>query len=385
VEARLARQELRLEPVAGKAGLRTFIAVTRTVYAGDPCWVQPLTYERLDHLDPAKNPFLRAIEVRYWIAWRGTEPVGRISAQVNRRHLERYHDATGQFGFLDAVDDPEVFGLLTATAEDWLHGRGLRRITGPFSLSINDECGLLVQGFDRPPSMMMGHARPYFARQLEARGYTKAKDLIAYDVDASAPWPEATRRMIDRVLAMPGVRIRPLDMRRYREEIGTICRIFNDAWAGNWGFIPFGEDEATYLAKSIRPLVGANSFAIGELDGEPVGMIVTLPNLNEVIAGLDGRLLPFGWLRLLWRLKVRGPTTGRMPLMGIAKRLQGTTKGAALALGMIETIRRHYQAKGYRNSELSWVLEDNCKVQAVIAATGAVPYKRYRIYEKALA
>ena len=129
-------------------------------------------------------------------------------------------------------------------------------------------------------------------------------------------------------------------MRRYREEIGTICRIFNDAWAGNWGFIPFGEDEAAYLAKSIRPLVGAGSFAIGELDGEPVGMIVTLPNLNEAIAGLDGRLLPFGWLRLLWRLKVRGPTTGRMPLMGIAKRLQGTTKGAALALGMIESIRR---------------------------------------------
>ncbi len=381
----MARGELRLEPVSGTAGLRAFIGVTRAVYAGDPCWVQPLTFERLDHLNQAKNPFLRAIEVQYWIAWRGTEPVGRISAQVNRRHLERYDDATGQFGFLDAVDDPEVFALLTAAAEDWLRARGLRRITGPFNLSINDECGLLVEGFDRPPSMMMGHARPYFAPRLEAQGYVKAKDLIAYDVDASAPWPEATQKMIARVLAMPGVRIRPLDMSRYRQEIGTICRIFNDAWAGNWGFIPFGEDEAAYLAKSIRPLVSAGSFAIGELDGEPVGMIVTLPNLNEAIAGLDGRLLPFGWLQLLWRLKVRGSTTGRMPLMGIAKRLQGTTKGAALALGMIESIRRFYQAKGYRNSELSWVLEDNRKVQAVIAATGAVPYKRYRIYEKALA
>jgi hypothetical protein len=174
-------------------------------------------------------------------------------------------------------------------------------------------------------------------------------------------------------------------MRRYQEEIRTVCRIFNDAWTDNWCFVPFGEDEAAYLAKSIRPLVTADSFAIGEIDGEPVGMTVTLPNLNEAIAGLDGRLLPFGWFRLLWRLKVRGVRSGRMPLMGIAKRLQGTTRGAALALGMMERIRRHYSKLGYRHAELSWVLEDNRAVQAVIEATAAVPYKRYRVYEKPLA
>ena len=380
----MAHQTVRLEPVVGRKRLGAFIALTRHVYAGDPTWVQPLTLERLDHLDQAKNPFLRAIEARYWIAYRGEAAVGRISAQVNRRHLERHRDATGHFGFLDAIDDPEVFALLLGTAEAWLKEQGLERIAGPFSLSINDESGLLIEGFDTPPSMMMPHARPYYRGRVEALGYAKAKDLIAYDIDVTAPWPEPTRRLIARVEKNPAIRIRPLDMGRYQEEIRGIVAIFNDAWADNWGFVPFGEDEATYLAKSIRPLVTADSFAIGELDGEPVGMTVTLPNLNEAIAGLDGRLLPFGWLQLLWRLKVRGVRSGRMPLMGIAKRLQGTPKGAALALGMIERIRRHYMKLGYRHGELSWVLEDNRQVQAVIEATGAVPYKRYRVYEKTL-
>jgi hypothetical protein len=381
----LAGQELRLESVTGRAGLRTFVELTRTVFAGDPCWVQPLTFERLDHLDQRKNPFLRAIDVRYWVAWRGGRPVGRVSAQVNQRHLERHADATGHFGFLDAVDEPEVFAALLVAAEDWLRGRGMRRIAGPFNLSINDECGLLVEGFDRPPNMMMGHARPYYQERVEAQGYAKAKDLLAYDFAVASPWPEAAERLLVRLYGMKGVRIRPLDMRRYREEISTICRIFNDAWADNWAFIPFGEAEAAYLAKSIRPLVDAGSFAIGELDGEPVAMTVTLPNLNEAVAGLDGRLLPLGWSRLLWRLKVRGLKTARMPLMGVVKRLQHTPKGAALVLGVIDAVKSHHQRRGYRRGELSWVLEDNRSVKSVIHAVGGVPYKRYRIYEKALA
>jgi hypothetical protein len=381
----LAPGDLRLEPVSGRSGLATFVGLTRGLFAGDPNWVQPLTLERLDHLNQKKNPFLRAIEVRYWVAWRGAEPVGRISAQVNRRHLERYRDATGHFGFLDAIDDPAVFAALFGAAEAWLREQGMRRIAGPFSLSINDECGLLVAGFDHPPSMMMGHARPYYRERVEGLGYVKAKDLLAYDFDLATPWPDAAQRLLDRLRRMPGIVIRPLDMRRYQEEIATICRIFNDAWADNWGFIPFGEDEAQYLAKSLRPLVHSGSFAIGELHGEPVAMAVTLPNLNEAIRDLDGRLLPLGWAKLLWRLKVRDVRSGRMPLMGVAKRLQGTAKGAALVLGVIAAIRSHYQQRGYRRGELSWILEDNQAVQDVIQAVGGVPYKRYRIYEKALA
>jgi len=381
----LASRGLHLQPVSRDAGLDTFIGLTRRIYADDPCWVQPLTLERRDHLDPRKNPFMRSIDVQYWMALRDGEPVGRISAQVNRRHLELHRDQTGHFGFLEAIDDPEVFALLLGAAEAWLRERGLRRILGPFSLSINDECGLLIEGFDRPPNVMMGHARPYHRNRVEALGYAKAKDLIAYDFDVAAPWPPLAQRMLDRLRKTPGVRVRPLDRKRYREEIDTVCRIFNDAWADNWGFIPFGEDEARYLAASLRPLLNPGSFAIGELDGEPVAFTATLPNLNEAIAGLNGRLLPWGWARLLWRLKVKGLKTGRMPLMGIARKLQGTQKGAALALGVIDAVKSYHQARGYRSAELSWVLEDNQAVQAVIGVVGARPYKRYRLYQKSLA
>ncbi len=234
----MASRNISLEPVADKVGLRRFLALTRTIYADDPSWVQPLTFERLDHLDAAKNPFMRAIEVQYWLAHRDGVPVGRVSAQVNRRHLERHQDATGHFGFLEAADDAEVFAALMGTAEQWLRERGMQRIAGPFNLSINDESGLLVEGFDMPPSMMMGHARPYYGPRLEALGYAKAKDLIAYDVDATVPWPEATQRLIARAERMPGLIIRPLDMDRYQEEIQTIVLIFNDAWADNWGLSP---------------------------------------------------------------------------------------------------------------------------------------------------
>jgi hypothetical protein len=174
-------------------------------------------------------------------------------------------------------------------------------------------------------------------------------------------------------------------MKRYGEEIKTICRIFNDAWAENWGFIPFGDEEAQYLAKSLRPLINPGSFAIGELDGEPVAMTATVPNLNEAIRDLDGRLLPLGWAKLLWQLKVKGVKTGRMPLMGVVRRLQGTPKGAALALGVIDAVKSYHAVRGYERAELSWILEDNEAVKDVVQAVGGVPYKRYRIYEKALA
>lgn len=376
---------LRLQPVALGAGLDEFIGLTRAIYRDDPCWVQPLLLERRDHLNPKKNPFLKAIEVQYWIAWRGNVPVGRISAQINRRHLELHRDATGHFGFLDAIDDAEVFAALLSEAEGWLRQRGMQRLAGPFNLSINDECGLLIEGFDRPPNVMMGHARPYYQGRVEAQGYAKAKDLLAYDFDITAPWPPLGQKLLERGLRTPGLRIRPLDMRRYREEIDTVCRIFNDAWADNWGFIPFGEDEARYLASSLKPLINPGSFAIGELDGEAVAFTATLPNLNEAIRDLDGRLLPFGWAKLLWRLKRNRLRTGRMPLMGIARKVQSSGRGAALALGVIDAVQSYHRRLGYQRAELSWILEDNRPIQDVIRAVGGVPYKRYRIYEKALA
>ncbi len=340
--------------------------------------------ERQQHLDPKRNPFLKGIDIVYWMAFRGDRCVGRISAQINQKHLDRHQDASGHFGFIEAEDDAEVFAGLTATAEGWLRGRGMRRAVGPFNPSINDECGLLVEGFETGPSMMMGHNPRYYAPRLEEQGYSKAKDLIAFWADAANELPPMAKRLRERLDRMADVRIRPLDKRRFAEDVSIICDIFNDAWADNWGFIPFGQDEAQYMAKSIRPLVGPDWFAIGEVNGEPAAMVVTLPNLNVAIKDLDGRLLPFGWAKLLWRLKVRGLTEGRMPLMGVRKRYQGTAKGAALALGVIGRVYEYHRSKGMRGSELSWILENNQPMRDMITAVGAKPYKTYRIYEKPL-
>ena len=378
------REPLSILPARDRRDLKGFIGATRAIYAGDPNWIQPLTFERLDHLNAKKNPFMQGIEVAYWTAFRGLRPVGRISAQVNQAHLKRYADATGHFGFFECLDDEDAARLLTETAEIWLRAKGMRRVVGPLSPSINDEAGLLVEGFDTPPYLMMPHGHPFYDRLLQDLGYAKEKDLIAYDFDVTVPWPAPGLALYERLKTMPGITFRHLDMKHYKAEIHLICEIFNDAWAENWGFIPFGEAEAQYLAASIRPLVAFDMFAIGELDGEPAAMTVVLPNLNEAIRDLDGRLLPFGWAKLLWRLKVRGVKSMRMPLMGVRRRLQNTRAGAALALGVIEKVRVAARKRGIERGELSWILEDNPRVQGLIETVGGRPYKTYRLYAKPL-
>ncbi len=378
----MARVEV--ERVEGRRGLARFLAVPDPIYRDDPCWVKPLDLERRQHLDPAQNPFLRRIEIAFFVARRDGRDVGRITAQVNRAHLERYRDATGHFGFLEGEDDPEVFEALARTAEGWLAERGMRRVAGPFDPSINDSCGLLVEGFETVPSMLMGHHRPWYGRRLEELGYRKAKDLLCYWFDVQAPLPRAAEAAMARVARSAKIRTRPLDMRRYEDEIRTICAIFNDAWSDNWGFIPFDEAEALHLARSIRPLVGARDFVLAELEGEPAAMLVVLPNLNLAIRDLGGRLLPFGWFKLLWRLRVRGVPEWRMPLMGVRKAYQNGPLGAALALSVIAEIKRVHTPRGTRGAELSWVLEDNRRVRTIIELCGGRHYKTYRIYEKEL-
>jgi hypothetical protein len=378
------RATVAIQSVHDRADLKAFIGVTRQLYRDDPHWVQPLTMERLDHLNAKRNPFLRDIECAYWMVLFDGVPVGRISAQVNRAHLDRYADATGHFGFLEAIDDEEAFGLLIDTAATWLRLRGMQRMAGPFSLSINDETGTLVEGFDSPPYLMMPHGRPYYDRRLAEQGFAKLKDLLAFRFDVQAPLPPPAARLLERTRDSGSLRVRPLDMRRFDEEIRLIVNIFNDAWADNWWFLPFGDAEAQYLAKSIRPLVDGNCFAIAEIDGTPAAMTVTLPNLNEAIADLDGRLLPFGWAKLLWRLKVAGIKSGRMPLMGLRREWRGTLKGTAAALGVIDAVKTYHAGRGVTEGELGWVLEDNSAIKRIIDAVGGIPYKTYRVYEKAL-
>lgn len=361
-----------------------FLRVPWAIYRDDAQWIPPLLAERRDHLDPRKNPYFDDAEAKFWLARRGAEPVGRISAQVNHAHLRQHDDATGHFGFLEAEDKAETFRALLGAAEGWLRDKGMRRATGPFSLSINDESGLLVDGFESPPSLMMGHALPYYGARLAEARYEKAKDLICYRYVTDQDNSPQVATFLKRAKRIKGLVIRQLDMRRYRAELENIIDIFNDAWSDNWGFVPLSDAEIRHMAKMLKILVRPRNFAIAELHGEPVAMAFTLPNLNEAIADLDGKLLPFGWAKLLWRLKVRTPKTGRMPLMGVRRKYHGSMTGAALSFAVIDAVRQVQRPAGVEMVELSWILEDNFGARHVIEQFGGVVYKTYRIYERAL-
>ncbi len=371
---------LRVVPVTGRRALYRFIRVPWSIYADDPVWVPPLLIERHQHLS-RRNPYFAHARCRFWIAYRGKQPVGRISAQVDELHLERYQDATGFFGMLDAQNDAAIFRSLLNAAETWLREMGMRRVLGPFNLSINHECGLLVEGFDTPPMVMMGHARPYYAERLEEQGYSKEKDLLAYRLGTDFMIPaviQAMGKMAGRV------RIRPLSKSRLEKDLQIIRDIFEDAWSQNWCFIPFTESEFKDLGRNLMFLVDKNFVQIAEVDGAPTAMIVAFPNLNEIIRDLNGRLLPVGWFKLLWRLKITYPKTGRAVLMGIRKRYQHSLLGAVLAFMVIDAVRVAGVKRGMQEVELSWILEDNTRMRNMLESLGAEVYKRYRIYQKKL-
>lgn len=372
---------LRIAPVEGRQGLRKFIRLPWPIYADDPAWIPPLLIERSEHLSK-RNPFFEHAECRFWLAYRGERPVGRISAQVDQLHLHRYRDSTGFFGLLEAEDDPETFQILLETAERWLSDQGMRRILGPFNLSINQECGLLVEGFDTPPMVMMGHARPYYGARVEENGYRQEKDLLAYSIDVDFELTKAMRAVIKR--AARRVSIRSLRRERFSEELEILQDIFEDAWSENWGFVPFTKAEFKHLGQNLKHLVHDEYVQIAEVDGSPDAMIIGVPNVNESIQDLNGRLLPFGWLKLLWRLKVSRPQTARVPLMGVRKRHHNSLLGAALAVMVVERVRRLGVKHGAKKVELSWILDDNRGMRDILESIGGVVYKRYRIFGKDL-
>jgi hypothetical protein len=369
--------------VTGKAMLMRFIKVPFLVHKDDKSWVPPLTMEREEAFTPAKNEFLRRSEVVFWIARQGDRDVGRISAQIDPLGAEMDGGPPGQFGALSAIDDREVIAALLKTAEDFLRSRGVKTVQGPFTLSINEETGLLIDGFDTPPMMMMGHDPVYEAAHLEALGYAKYKDVYAYLMDLDAPLSRSARTMLERPLAS-NVTMRKLNLKDYDNEIRRVVDIFNDAWSNNDGFVPMTEPETDELATRIKMLLDERLVWFAEVKGEPVAFIVTLPNINEAIRDLKGHMLPFGWAKLLWRLKVRGLKSARVPLMGVRRSLAGTVIGSALPLQLIGMVRPEVQKLGFRWIELSWILEDNRPMRRILERLGTKSYKTYRIYEKTL-
>ena len=368
--------------------IKTFVDLPYRAYRGEPHWRAPLRMERREHFDPKKNLSLDELQPSYFLASRNNQVVGRIASFVNPKHLRHHNDQTGHFGFLDILDarDEETVTALLQAAESDLRAKGLSRIGGPYNFSVNDECGMLVDGFDSPPSVMMPYGRRDLPKMMEQAGYQKAMDTFAFRHRMSETFssPAFVSRIKKRFDTDPRISVRPLDMSRLYEDIALIVGIFNDAWSENWGFLPISDEEAKFLADSMKPVLQTESLWIAFIDGEPASFTLMIPNLNEATLGLDGRLLPFGWATLLYRIKVQGVKSARIPLAGTRKKFHKTRRGMTATVGAWEACLSAQHAKGVREVEFSWVLETNKDLLGLAEIYDCDRYKTYRVYEKEL-
>jgi hypothetical protein len=373
--------QITVERVTEAPQMRQFLDLPKRIYASDRAWVAPLDFMKSEQMSP-KNHFFEHARWSAWVAYRAGEPVGRITAQIDEMHLQQHADDTGYFGMLEADDDPAIFAALFAAAEEWLRSEGMKQVRGPFNLHVNEEVGLLVEGFSTPPYVLMGHARPWYGAAVEARGYAGAKDLLAYHVKPDFEAPRVMERLAQRV--SDRVRVRPVRRKELLEDARIMLDIFNDAWQSNWGFVPLAEADWIETVSTLTKLMPDDYIQIAEYDGEAVAFIVALPNLNEAARDLNGSLLPFGWAKLLWRLKVRHPKTARVPLMGVKQSFQHSRLGPTLAFMVIDAVRKALHARGVKDVEMGWILEDNDGMRNIIETIGGVAYKRYRVYQKEL-
>lgn len=362
--------------------LRDFLNVVDYIYRDDDKYVRPLDFDLKARLS-AKNPFFEHAEGTTFTAYSNGWCVGRCTAQIDREHLSRYKDDVGFFGFLDTVDDPEVVKALLERAADWLSHRGMKAMRGPLSLNINEETGCLVEGFDTPPMILMPHHRPYQGDLIEKAGLTKKKDFYAWRYTVGDVPKRADKAHSD-VEAMPEVKSRHVDKGSVERDIRVIMDVFNDAWSDNWGFVPLTEKELRKMANELKPILIPKLTYITEIDGEPAAVALALPNVNEMIGDLHGKLFPAGLAKLLYRLKVKGPKTARLVILGIRKKFRTQKKYAGLSIYLYAKMNRVGQELGIEWGELSWTLEDNGPVNVGIKFMGGKVYKRYRVYEREL-
>jgi len=378
-----------IRPVAGRADRKRFVDLAYTLNANDPNWVPPLRVEALELITPGKNPFYEHAEQQLFLAERGGKLVGRISAHIDRLWLEMPAEqgggpGIGNWGLLEAADQ-EAATALIAQAEQWLRDKGMTSVIAPLSCSIWEEPGLLIQGHDHPPSVMMGHHNAAYQGWIEPMGYEGVKDLLVYQLDIVPEFPPLVQRIISSGERNPRIRIRKVDRKRFDEEAALILSILNDAWSDNWGFVPITPSEIAYTGKKLKPIVFEDLIRIAEVDGEPVAFMMTLPDLNELTADLDGRLFPFGWAKLLLRLRRPKVRTMRVPLMGVVKKLQATRLASQLAFMMIEYIRRDAITDyGSTRGEIGWVLENNQGMRSIAETIDSEIHRVYRIYGKPL-
>ena len=382
-------RKIEITPVTSKRERGEFVDLAYRLNSTDPNWVAPLRNEALELITPGKNPFFEHADVELMIARENGRPVGRISAHIDHLALAQPEaqgmgPGTGNWGLLEA-EDAEVASALIARAEGWLAEHGMTRVLAPLSLSIWEEPGQLVRGHDHPPTVMMGHQPARYAEYISAAGYRPEKSLLTYELDITGGFPPLIQRIVAAGQKNPRIRIRNVDKSRFDAEARLILEILNDAWSDNWGFVPFTEAEIAYAGRKFKPIVFEDLIMVAEYDGEPVAFMMTLPDLNEALAPLKGRLFPFGWAKLLLWLHKPKVRTMRVPLMGVRKRLQSSRMASQLAFMMIEHIRLDAIAHfGTTRGEIGWVLDDNQGMIAIADAIESRVNREYVIYLKAL-
>jgi GNAT superfamily N-acetyltransferase len=380
---------LTIRPVLTKADRKIFVNLPFRLYADDPNWVPPLKSEALGLITPEKNGWFSHAKAQLFLAEQDGRVVGRISAHIDTLALQQpaeqgFGPGVGQWGLFDA-ENGDIGAALIARAEDWLREQGMRRALGPISMSIWEDPGLLIEGYDHPPTVMMGHAKREYRGWIEGAGYEPVKQLFTYDLNITQDFPPIVRRIIQSGERNDRIRIREVDKSRFEDEAAIILNILNDAWADNWGFVPLTPPEIKDVGVKLKPIVFNDLIRIAELDGRPVAFMITLPDLNEAIAPLKGNLFPFGWAKLLLWLRAPKVRTMRVPLMGVVKELQASRIASQLAFMMIEYIRRTAITRyGASRGEIGWVLDDNQGMRSIAETIDSKVNKIYQIYGKDL-
>ena len=363
-------------PVNSGRDLERFIGFPYELYRGDPLWVPPLRMDVRTLLSPAKNPFFEHAEAQYYLAVRNGRTVGRIAAIKNDAHTREHGDRVGFYGFFESVNEQPVANALFDAVARWLSDKGFLVMRGPMNPSINDECGLLVEGFDTPPTLLMTHNLPYYVALHEGYGLAKAKDLLAF-ASTSAALPERITRVAKVIAERQGITLRPLNMKRFREEVELVKSLYNQAWERNWGFVPMSGAEIDHLARQLKPIVIPDLVCFAERQGQVIGFAVALPDLNVALKhNPSGRI--YGLPKILWY--ARRINRCRIPLLGTLKEYRRSGVDAL----MYHWIWSKGLQRGFNWGEGGWILEDNVPMVNAALQLGFNPYKTYRIYDKAL-
>lgn len=373
-----------VRPVRSRRDLSEFIDLPERLYRDDPAWTPALKPELRKLLQKETNPWFEHGDAQLFMAYRGDELVGRISAQVDHLHNRHYEERTGFFGFFECIEDAEVAKALFDRASEWLRDRGMSKIRGPLSFGINGIAGCLIDGFEYPPYLDMGHNPPFYPALIEGYGFEKAKDLYAWRYDVSEDPPDMSLNMAEQMEAIPGLKVRDVDMQHFDRDLGIIMEIFNDAWSKNWGYVPLTDAEIRKLADEMKLVIEPRLAFIAEYEGDPVAISVTIPNINQLLLRSRGSSTPMAYARLLWDLKIKkNIDTARLVILGIKKSARG---GPLSGLSVLLYVKTHVIGKslGYRMAELGWTLEDNAKINMGIEIMGGKRYKTYRVYDRDL-